>query len=728
MGHEYSIMRNRSIYLLLAIYSLLSFSAGAQHRGWNDEKLAGTGAPQLPLTAIPVFTDIPWDQALHMKLVPGSENHFLVAERHGKIWALDTDTETRTLLLQLGEETDKRRVNVYGVTFHPGFPRSPYIYLTTNDTNVDNPVNRILRYTTSPEHPLHIDPRSKLTILEWESNGHNGGDLAFGRDGYLYIPTGDGSSPGDPENVGQTTDRYLSSVLRIDVEEASEAQPYKVPSDNPFLDKQGVCPEVWAYGLRNPWRMTFHPETDELWVGDNGDEHWEMVQRIQRGANYGWSAFEGSHIFRSSNKLKGPTLIHTPPVVEHSHDEMRSVIGGIWYRGTQFPELQGRYVYGCYFTQKLWCFDMNGDQATSPIRLADTDAQIVGFTEGAQHELYIVTMDKGIFRLERAPEETPAKPIPNLLSETGLFASTATHTVVNELLPYDINVPMHWNGTRRERFLGMPATGFIEIQHRPPAMNTVDPEILRTTGGFDRWKMPVGTVLMQTFFLEEQRIETQVSYKERGEWRFFTYRWNEAQNDATLVPENGETAILKRSNAQTLDWRFPARVDCTACHTQRSMFVLGVNFGQLDKNNQLQQFQAEGFFKPQYRLPPLEKRDALPDLQDASLPLEDRARTYLHINCAHCHRETGLGGRANFQLLNWLHNAELGAIDIRPLVGLAGIDPLDARLIKPGNPEASEIYRRMVTDQSGRMPLLGGTKVDEPGAKLIYDWIESLEK
>ena len=699
---------------------------------WNDEHLAGTGGERLAYDTVPVFDSHDWEMPLYLEAVPGTQNQYLVLERYGRIWLLDAKAGTRSLYLSLMLDEKPKLNAMSGLTFHPGFPEEPYVYVHAHVHAGKESMNRVLRFEVDERE---ADRSSELVLLEWKSHGHNGGDLAFGPDGFLYITSGDGSTPGDPTNVGQSTDRHLSSILRIDVNGRDADRPYQLPKDNPYLNVSGVVPETWAYGFRNPWRLTFHPDNGSLWVGDNGDEDWEMVRKVGRGENHGWSAFEGSHVFRASNPLRGPNKMLTLPAVEHPHEEMRSVIGGVWYRGEAFPELKGKYIYGCYFTGKVWGFGLVDGKPDVAVRLADTGGQIVGFSEGHDGELLVVTMDKGLMKLAKADASQSNRAIPSLLSKTGLFRSTADHVVAAGLLPYEINAPMFWNGANRLRFMGLTGEG-IHIQGRPPAMMHVELDSLRTLAGVDRWKMPPGALLMQTFLLDEERVETQVSYKDGGEWRFLTYRWRSDQSDADLVPADGEETRL----ADGRRWRFPARVDCAACHTHRSMFVPGINQGQLNrdfdytgiggkKGNQLETLHALGAFARNVKKLDLMEASVMPDPSDESFSLAERARSYLHLNCAHCHRETGLGGRADFQLLHWLDDEDLGVIDARPMVGLPGIDPSEARLVLPGDPDRSEMYRRMVTEVAGRMPLLGGeTCSDVEGAELIRKWIESMDK
>ncbi len=176
---------------------------------------------------------------------------------------------------------------------------------------------------------------TQTAIIEWESNGHNGGEMAFGPDGMLYISSGDGTSDSDTDNTGQDIRDLTSGIVRIDVEHPADGKQYRIPDDNPFLTIPDARGELWAYGFRNPWRLCFDGRTGDLWVGDIGQDIWEMVHVVQRGGNYGWSVMEGSHPFHPLRQ-PGPTPI-SPPTIEHHHSESRSITGGLVYYGPQLP-------------------------------------------------------------------------------------------------------------------------------------------------------------------------------------------------------------------------------------------------------------------------------------------------------------------------------------------------------------------------------------------------------
>lgn len=693
---------------------------------WQGCALEGTGREPFPYRTTPVFGEIPWKQPVAMTPLPGSPGHYLLVERYNTAWLLRPDGQRSVFLAFEGQGIN--------AVFHPGYPAKPFVYLRYSSRGV----NRLVRYTIDPGPQSHARPGSALPILEWKTVGHRGGGIAFGPDGFLYLATGDARTPGDPDNSGQKTDNLRGSILRIDVGSSDAQTPYTVPEDNPFAGHGTVRPEVWAYGLRNPWRVTFRPGTSELWVADNGDEQWEMITRATRGSNHGWSVFEGAHLFRTGNRLEGPTRVHTPPLVEHPHREMRSVIGGRWYRGSRFPGLRGHYIYGGHVTGKLWSFSLAEGRPSAPRCVADTRAQVVSFAEDPDGELLVVTLDRGILHLEKSPPKQ-TRPLPKMLSETGLFASTGAHRPAPGLLRYESNLSMFRNGATRERFLAVPPGQTIRVKRAPRKLERLPP--VRTRSGLDRFEFPPGSVLVQTFGLPapgggSQRVETQVSLNDQGEWRFLSYRWNSDQQDAVLVPEIGSDARIAVSASGTQAWRYPGRAECAACHTQLSMFAPGMHLAQLNRVvdyralggkrvNQLEMFRSIGFLPDNFRLPAGDL--VMPAPGEATASLADRARAYLHVNCAHCHREAGMGGRATFQALNWMELEHLDLVGARPLVGLPGGNPAEHFLIVPGRPEQSDLYRRMGTLGLGRMPLFGTSRVDREGRALIHEWIQSME-
>ena len=248
------------------------------------------------------------------------------------------------------------------------------------------------RFSVSQSNPNAADSSSErifLTIPQPEPN-HNGGQMVFGPDDYLYIGLGDGGGGGDPQRHGQNTSTLYGSILRIDVSAIDGTGTYSIPPDNPFVGQGGARGEIWAYGLRNPWRITFDRLTGDLWAADVGQDQWEEVDLIKRGRNYGWNVMEGAHCFSPSNCSQlGLEL----PVAEYGHGEGCSIAGGYVYRGSRFPSLYGAYVYSDSCSGRIWALRYDGMRVTEDMVIAESGLAIVAFAEDPSGELYMLPYD-----------------------------------------------------------------------------------------------------------------------------------------------------------------------------------------------------------------------------------------------------------------------------------------------------------------------------------------------
>lgn len=363
----------------------------------TTSRVHGFPEPPPPFRTRCAFPLLTFDRPVYFAHEPGTDR-VVVVEQGGKILAFkpDRDVGQTELFHQIkGHET-------YSITFHPRYAENGYVYVFCNGNARGHVKDRIFRYHV-PHGSQTCDAKSERLIIEWDSNGHNGGDLAFGLDGYLYLTSGDGTSDSDGNVTGQDLSDLASAIIRIDVDHPDGGKAYAVPKDNPFLKQPGARPEIWAFGLRNPWRMSLDRETGNLWVGDVGQDLWEMIRLVKRGANYGWSVYEGNHPFRPERKLgPGPVVF---PVMEHPHAEARSITGGFVYRGSRWPELRGVYVYGDYATGKIWGLRYADGKVTWRQELANTRLAIVGFGHDRSGELYIVDYGGRIHELERAPAD-----------------------------------------------------------------------------------------------------------------------------------------------------------------------------------------------------------------------------------------------------------------------------------------------------------------------------------
>src|ERR1043165_3684907 len=325
---------------------------------WTTSRVKGSPEPPPPYTIDRAFPKLTFKNPLLLTTAPGI-NRFFVCEQAAKIlsFPIDPNCDKADLVIDLARELhswDKAKVrgvgDLYGLAFHPQFVKNRYCYVcyilngTGRAALPDG--SRISRFRVTDTDPPRIDPKSEKVILTWLAGGHNGCDIHFGPDGFLYISTGDGSNPNPPDrlDVGQDMSSLLSKILRIDVDREENGKPYAIPPDNPFIKTPNARPETWAYGFRNPWRMSFDRQTGDLWVGDVGWEQWEMIYRIRKGGNYGWSVMEGPQAVRPESR-RGPTPI-LPPALAFPHTEAASITGGYVYRGKQFKDLSGVYICG----------------------------------------------------------------------------------------------------------------------------------------------------------------------------------------------------------------------------------------------------------------------------------------------------------------------------------------------------------------------------------------------
>jgi glucose/arabinose dehydrogenase len=283
-----------------------------------------------------------------------------------------------------------------GLAFHPDDPDDPRFFVNYTDPAGDTWVSS---FTVDPSNPDRADPDSEVRLLfiAQPYANHNGGALAFGPDGYLYIGVGDGGSGGDPHGNGQKLGTLLGKVLRIDVDSTSGDRAYGIPADNPFVSTQFALPEIYALGLRNPWRLSFDRDTGDLWIGDVGQNAWEEVDVARAGAlgqNFGWNRMEGNHCFRPSDGCDTTGL--TLPVTEYSHDTGGcTVIGGYVYRGTAQPALTGGYLFADYCSGTIWAISPSGDEIREPTVVGQSGVSISSFGEDEAGELYVTDIRNG---------------------------------------------------------------------------------------------------------------------------------------------------------------------------------------------------------------------------------------------------------------------------------------------------------------------------------------------
>jgi putative heme-binding domain-containing protein len=711
---------------------------------WTTSRVFGSPDPPPPLKVVRAFPNLKFNHPLLMARPPGSDRLF-VGEQEGVLYSFRDRPDSRAeLFSDLRKEIKtlqrlpgaKQLEAVYGLAFHPDFAknRQCFVCYTLRGEKPDHLANgtRVSRFTVTRAEPPRIDPDSEEVVLSFLQGGHNGGDLHFGSDGMLYISTGDGASPNppDPFDTGQDISDLLSSILRLDVNRRDKGLNYAVPKDNPFVGMKGARPEVWAYGLRNPWRMSFDSQTGELFVGDVGWDLWESVHRVEKGGNYGWAAMEGPQPIKP-NKV-GPTPIR-PPLIELPHTIACSVTGGRVYRGKKFPELRGAYVFGDWETRRLWAARFEGDRTKEMPEITRPSVRIVAFGEDREGELYFLDYDGGtVHTLARNDAAVKNSGFPTTLSETGLFASVKDHTPAPGVFPFTINGRQWQDGATAQYWAAFPASSAVTLY------TTGKPIPGMVYWHSFRMHFPKDAVLLRTLSLAGRRVETQLLHYDGMDWRGYTFAWRDDQADADLVaPDGTEKEVREAGSGGMRLWQFQSRTQCLRCHNNQSEYALAFLPEQLnrpgtDGRNQLIHLTEMGYIRrcgdDDKPLPPLDtvslgREQRIADPGDVAQPLEARARGYLHANCGHCHFQHG-GGTVALRLQFSVPNSEMKAIRVRPLRGDFGL--ADAYIIKPGEAWASTLYYRMAKFGRDRMPHIGAEHPDEAGLQLIEEWITGM--
>jgi uncharacterized repeat protein (TIGR03806 family) len=657
--------------------------------------------PGLPTLTTPVGLTQP----------PGDATHVYVWQQGGELLRIDVaHPEQATKVLDLSKMNNKivsgGEAGLLGFTFAPMWPVSQNAYLSyTTPSAAAAGFDSVLSRMHSTDDGQTWSADQAILQFGQPYTNHNGGNILFGPDGYLYAGFGDGGSGYDPQNRAQDLTLLFGKILRLDVEGQTT---YAIPPTNPFSqDTSGKMKEIFAYGLRNPWRWSFDRASGTLWVGDVGQDRWEEVDTVESGGNYGWRVWEGTHCTDTSMptcSLPGAL----PPVLDYAHpalgvsDGGNCVTGGYVYHGTSVPSLAGSYVFGDYINGRIWRVVYDSAGAAHKELLLESHRNISSFGEGLDGELYVVDYGGGKI-LRVAPGSTaPAPTFPQTLSQTSCVLPDAPAQPTAGLIPYEVNVPLWSDGADKRRWLMVPPGSKIHVN------NDGD------------WDLPVGSVVIKEFSIGGQRIETRLLvHHDDGDWAGYTYQWRADQSDADLLV-GAKTVDVGNGRS----WYIPAREECLRCHTTAAGRTLGLETAQLNRprrdgsGNQLDDLVAAGLFDaPLPSSPP-----ALPP-PDSSAPVDQRARAYLHANCSFCHRMGG-PGRVPPDWRYALSLADTGACGTVPGDGDLGVT--GALVIAPGAPSSSVTSLRMHALDANRMPPLATRVVDAQGTALIDAWITSL--
>lgn len=675
-----------------------------------------------------------------------------------------SDLESGSRSFTSGNET-----GLLGIAVDPDYPSVSdpnriRIFLSyTGDLATDNRsflVRFDLNVTGSGASATPAIDGSAVTVLTVRQPyiNHNGGGLNFGGDGYLYATYGDGGRGNDPWCNAQNLGTLLGKMLRIDVHSGS---PYSIPNDNPYrLRADGTtarplcnalaglswgttvgpdttrsepCPEIFAYGLRNPFRFSFDDAGNQVWIGDVGQS---AVEEVDRAAipptgvmNFGWPLIEGPSSETRSNSacdalaldVDGAAMVSpTAPVFYYRHSyngSRQGVTGGYVYRGSALGgAYAGRYFFSDFGTSELWTMaspysanEQNVDANSEPFvgsygYAIDDDRELITITASGPQRIV----------LSGGPAGGPA----TMLSATGCVDPLDVTQPAPGLIPYDVNAKLYTDGAVKRRYLALPNGTTIDRSGNCGALS--EAECLSV----GQWEFPIGTVLMKYFHFEGRYVETRFLVRhDDGGWGAYTYLWNDAQNDAVLI-----------DGSQTYgSWTAPSRTQCLECHTVNAGSTLGPMTAQLNgplaypsgtTANQLDTLNHIGLFTQ-----PLSGRGsdeaAMPAIGDTSASNEARSRAYLHSNCSHCHRP----GSA-MDSIDLRYSTPLAAMGICNVVPTDGALAADVRILLPGDASRSLISMRQhetnPTATPSPMPPLGRSMVDSEALTVIDAWIDAM--
>jgi glucose/arabinose dehydrogenase len=389
-------MNRKSLILVVVVFGVL---LGITLVGISLSDRFMSSQP-VDFTVEEAFPELAFNHPVGIYNAGDGTNRLFVLEQEGVIYVFENSQTVRSakVFLDIRDRVNDEgfEEGLLGVAFHPNYKTNGYLYV---DYTAANPRRTVIaRYQVDANDPNKANKNSELVILEVDQpySNHNGGQLGFGPDGYLYIALGDGGSSGDPQCNGQNRKTLLGSILRIDVESPSNERKYGIPDDNPLVgNTEGYREEIYAYGLRNPWRFSFDPETDWLWTGDVGQNKWEEIDIIESGKNYGWNVMEGKHCYEPSTSCNTTGL--ELPIWEYDHNTGHSITGGFVYRGSKIPQLIGSYIYGDFENGQIWALQYDGTSNPVNNLLFETDYEISSFGVDENNELYICDYNGRIY-------------------------------------------------------------------------------------------------------------------------------------------------------------------------------------------------------------------------------------------------------------------------------------------------------------------------------------------
>ncbi|MGY6743036.1 MAG: PQQ-dependent sugar dehydrogenase [Cecembia sp.] len=392
-----------SIFTLFLFLALACLQDDIQEDVQDDLPDEETPIDKGSLAVMEAFPNLTFNRPLDFQHAGDGSNRVFVVEQRGviSVFSNDPEVESKNTFLDISPRVSNQgnEEGLLGLAFHPDYENNGYFYVNYSATSPRRTV--ISRFQVSATDPNQANVGSELVLLEIEQpfSNHNGGQMIFGSDGYLYYASGDGGSGGDPQNHGQRRETMLGAILRIDINQQSNGRNYAIPGDNPFAgNNEGFAEEIYAYGLRNPWRMSFDSQTGILWAADVGQSGFEEINIIENGGNYGWRIMEGTQCFNPSQGCNQEGL--ELPIWEYDHSNGdRSITGGFVYRGEELDDLKGHYVYGDFVSGRIWALNFSDLQNPINTEIFNVSFRISSFGIDENEELYICGFDGKIYKI-----------------------------------------------------------------------------------------------------------------------------------------------------------------------------------------------------------------------------------------------------------------------------------------------------------------------------------------
>ncbi len=766
----------------------------------NPDLNVPSAPPRTSYQIVDAFASLMFSSPVCMATPPSESKRLFVCEKAGLLRLIpkvNSETPQAITFLDLPKLLNSRGESIstggeqglLGLAFHPNYASNRYFYIFYSVTKKSATYERVSRFTTRSDNPNLADTSSEVILIEQidQASNHNGGDLHFGPDGYLYISLGDEGTQDDSLNNSQKiTKDFFSAILRVDVDKKAgnlEPRPhpnpaqsdpavaavkryetapgsgifraaYSIPLDNPFVstdlggswngklnnttisgsNKNFVRSEIWALGFRNPWRMSFDSATGELWVGDVGGNMREEIDIPTRGANYGWNFREG-FIARPGSGTPPSGFASIDPIYDYPHTSEttadpdfkgNSIIGGFVYRGTRLSNLAGAYVFADYVSGNLWSLRRNPAAPPTVERIGGETGITAFGKDPSNGDILMANLNRGSIR--RLIGSTPSGNFPATLGATGLFADLSDLSPNPGLLPYQVNLPF-WSdhAVKRHWFIIPDPTQKMKWSRNQP------------------WTYPTGQIWVKHFDLPltrsnppsptdpttpSKRLETRILVKTSSGVYGVSYRWNQAGTEATLVPESGadfDVHITRNGNPYTQRWHIPSRSECSSCHTPQAGYSLSMTTRQLNLVNTINGFhgnQLNLLKNGNFFSNSPESPNVLPHyLAPDDADFPLEARVRSYL-AVNCSYCHQAGGTAS--PATWDGRPQLTLAQTGILNGMLSGESSDSmnRLIVPGDLLHSVIYNRVATSNGfTRMPPIATSELDQKNIALLRDWI-----